>query len=129
MGANLDIVLGGLVDALRHQDPERIGQLLAPDLVWEGLHPELRCDGRAQAMDLIRHRFAAAPFVVDAVDALDSGEHVVVGLSGPGFNGTPGDLETVGQMYHVFTVRNGIVARWRDFATRSEALVAAGVGD
>ena len=63
-GRNIDIVLTGLVDAIRSQDPGRIADLLAPDLVWEGLRPE-----RA------------------------------------GFNGIPGDRETVWQMYHVFTLR------------------------
>ena len=46
---NIDIVLGGLADAiLRSRDPERIAEFLGPDLVWEGLEPGLRCDGRQQ---------------------------------------------------------------------------------
>jgi hypothetical protein len=43
---NIEIILGGLVDAVRNQDPECITQFLAADLVWEGLAPGLRCDGR-----------------------------------------------------------------------------------
>jgi limonene-1,2-epoxide hydrolase len=128
-GRDIDIVLTGLVDAIRSQDPERIADLLAPDLVWEGLRPELRCDGRDQALRLIRNRFAAALFSVDAVEAIDAGPHVVVGLRGPGFNGIPGDRETVGQMYHVFTLRDGKVIRWRDYLARDDALAAAGAPD
>ncbi len=127
MGANLDIVLGGLVDALRQQDPALIGQLLAPDVVWEGIRPEWRCEGRRQAMELVRHRFARAPFVIEGVEAVEAGRHVVVGLSGAGFNGTPGDWVTAGHMYHVFTLCDGVVVRWRDYASRAEALAGAGV--
>jgi hypothetical protein len=48
-GRHIDIVLTGLVDAIRSQDPERIADLLAPDLVWEGLRPELRPGRRGSA--------------------------------------------------------------------------------
>ncbi|MGH9064649.1 MAG: nuclear transport factor 2 family protein [Acidimicrobiales bacterium] len=129
MGRNIEIILGGLADAVREQDPERIGELLAPGVVWEGLRPELRCDGRGEALRLIRHRFAAATFAVDAVEVIDAGDQVVVGLHGPGFNGTPGDLDTVGQTYNLFTLHDGKVVRWRDYLDRHEALAAAGVTD
>jgi limonene-1,2-epoxide hydrolase len=126
---NIDIVLGGLADAMRSRDPQRIAEFLGPDLVWEGVEPGLRCDGRQQAMSVIRNRFAAAPFTVQAVEAIEAGQHVIVGLRGPGFNGTPGDLETVGQIFNVFTLSDGKVVRWRDFLTRQEALDAADAED
>ena len=126
---NIDIVLGGLADAIRSRDPERIAGFLGPDLVWEGVEPGLRCDGRQQAMSVIRNRFAAAPLTVQAVEAIEAGQHVIVGLCGPGFNGTPGDLETVGQVFTVFTLSDGKVVRWRDFLTRQEALDAANAED
>jgi limonene-1,2-epoxide hydrolase len=126
---NIDIVLGGLADAIRSRDPERIAEFLGPDLVWEGLEPGLRCDGRQQAMSVIRNRFAAAPLIVQAVEAIEAGQHVIVGLRGPGFNGTPGDLETVGQIFNVFTLSDGKVIRWRDFLTRRDALEAANAED
>jgi hypothetical protein len=126
---NIDIVLGGLADAMRSRDPERIAGFLRTDLVWEGLEPGLRCDGRQQAMSVIRRRFAAAPLTVQAVEAIEVGQHVIVGLRRPGFNGTPGDLETVGQNFNVFTLSDGKVVRWRDFLTRREALDAANAED
>jgi limonene-1,2-epoxide hydrolase len=128
-GRNIEIILGGLADAVRRQDPERIAEFLAPDLVWEGLEPGLRCDGREQAMGVIRHRFAAAPLTVEAVEAIDAGQHVIMGLRGPGFNGTPGDLDTVGQIYNVFTLSGGKVVHWRDYLTRKQALAAASASD
>lgn len=126
---NIDIVLGGLADAIRSRDPEHIAEFLGPDLVWEGLEPGLRCDGRQQAMSVIRNRFAAAPLIVQAVEAIETGQHVIVGLRGPGFNGMPGDLETVGQIFNVFTLTDGKVVRWRDFLTRQAALEAANAED
>ena len=80
-------------------------------------------------MGVIRNRFAAAPLNVEAVEAIDAGQHVIVGLRGPGFNGTPGDLDTVGQIYNVFTLSQGKVIRWRDYLTREQALAAAGASD
>ncbi len=126
---NIDIVLGGLTDAMRSRDQARIAEFLGPDLVWEGVEPGLRCDGRQQAMSVIRNRFAAAPLIVQAVEAIEVGPHVIVGLRGPGFNGTPGDVETVGQIFNVFTLSDGKVVRWRDFLTRREALAAANAED
>jgi hypothetical protein len=76
-----------------------MAEFLGPDLVREGLEPGLRCDGRQQAMSVIRNRFAAAPLIFQAAEAIEAGQHVIVGLRGPGFNGTPGDLETVGQIF------------------------------
>jgi limonene-1,2-epoxide hydrolase len=52
-----------------------------------------------------------------------------VGLRGPGFNGILGDLDTVGQIYNVFTLSGGKVVRWRDYRTRGQALAAAGASD
>lgn len=125
-GRNIEVILGGLADAIRYRDPQRIAEFLAPDLVWEGASPGLRCDGREQAMGLIGNRLLAAPLTVHAVEAIDAGEHVIVGLRGPGFNLIPGDRTTVGQTYFVFTFSDGKVVRWRDFRTRAEALAAAG---
>lgn len=128
-GRNIEIILGGLAAAVRTQDPGPIGGLLAAELVWEGVEPGLRCDGPEQALGIIRNRFAAAPLTVDAVEVIDAGQHVVVGLRGPGFNGIPGDVETMGQIYSVFTLSDGKVTRWRDYRTRQQALAAAGATD
>jgi hypothetical protein len=66
---------------------------------------------------------------VDALEVIGAGQHVVVGLRGPGFNAVPGDMETVGQIYNVITLRGGKAIRWRDYRTREQALAAAGAAD
>jgi limonene-1,2-epoxide hydrolase len=128
-GRNIEIILGGLTAAVRTQDPGHIRGFLADELVWEGVEPGLRCDGPEQAMGVIRNRFTAAPLTVDALEVIDAGQHVVVGLRGPGFNGIPGDLDTVGQICNVFTLSGGKVIRWRDYRTREQALAAASAPD
>jgi hypothetical protein len=61
---NIEIVLGGLVDAVRYRDPERIAGFLAPDLVGDGVSPGLRCvftfsDGKVIRWRDFRTRAAA----------------------------------------------------------------------
>ena len=128
-GRNIEIILGVLAAAVRTQDPGHIRGILGDELVWEGTEPGTRCDGPEQAMGIIRNRFAAAPLTVDALEVIDAGEHVVVGLRGPGFNGIPGDVETPGQIYNVVTFRSGKIIRWRDYGTRERALAAASATD
>jgi hypothetical protein len=96
---NIEIILGGLVDAVRYRDPERIAGLLPPGLVWDGVSPGLRCEGREQALALIRNRLAKARSWWTPSRRSTPGEHVVIGLRGPGFSQTPGDLATVGQIF------------------------------
>jgi len=56
------------------------------------------------------------------------GDAVVVGIRGPGFNGMPGDVETVGQVFHVLALRDGVVVRWKAYRDREDALAAAESG-
>jgi hypothetical protein len=86
---NIEIILGGPVDAVRYRDPERIAGFLDPDLVWDGVEPGLRCEGRDQAMGLIRNRLAKAPLTVDAIEAIEAGDHVIVGCAGRGSTTRP----------------------------------------
>lgn len=125
MTESLGIVLSGITKVLGSQDADGIAELLAPDVVWEGLLPGMRCDNREQAMRIIRHAFADKRVTADAIEAFTTGDNVVVGLHGPGFNGTPGDRETVGQLYYVLAMRDGKVVHWRVYVTRPEALAAA----
>lgn len=123
--SNMEIVLGALTDALRTQDAEHLAGLLNQDVVWEGVHPDQRCDNRDQAIGIIRGFFARRQLTFDAVEVIARGDAVVVGIQGPGFNGRPGDVETVGQVFNVFTLRDGAVVRWKAYLDRQDALAAA----
>jgi hypothetical protein len=106
---NIDVVLGGPADAMRSRDPERIAEFLVPDLVWEGLEPGLRCNGRQQAMSLIRDRFAAA--TDRPCRRSDRGRAARdPGPARAGIQRDAGDLETVGQIFNVFTLSEGKVS-------------------
>jgi hypothetical protein len=70
---NLDTAAGRLADVLRDQDAGRIAELLSPDVIWEGMHRDLRCEGRDQAMSIIRRQFGASRLAVDAVEAVAAG--------------------------------------------------------
>jgi hypothetical protein len=124
----MEVILGALADALRAQNSEHLAGLLDQDVVWEGVHADQRCDGRAQAMGVIRGFFASRELALDAVEVIARGDVVVVGIHGPGFNGMPGDFETVGQVFHVFTLRDGVVVGWKTYLDREDALAAAGPG-
>ena len=126
--SNMEIILGALTDVLRTQNSEHLAGLLDQDVIWEGVHPDQRCDGQAQAMGVIQEFFTNRELTFDAVEVIARGDVVVVGIHGPGFNGMPGNAETVGHVFHVLTLRDGVVVRWRAYLDREDALAAAGSG-
>lgn len=126
---NMEIVLGALADTVRTQDIGHLAGLLGQDVVWEGVHPGQRCDGWDQAMSVLGGFFASRELMFDAVEVIARGDVVVVGIRGPGFNGIPEDFETVGQVFHVFTLRDGLVVHWKAYLDRQDALAAAGSAD
>jgi ketosteroid isomerase-like protein len=125
---NMEIILGALADTVRTQDIEHLTGLLDQDVVWEGVHSGQRCDGRDQAMGVLGGFFTNRELVFDAVEVIARGDAVVVGIHGPGLNGIPGDFETVGQVFHVFTLRDGLIVRWKAYLDREDALAAASSG-
>lgn len=126
---NMEIVLGVLADTVRSHDVGHLAGLLDQEVIWEGVHPGQRCDGRDQAMSVLGRFFASRALTFDAVEVIARGDTVVVGIQGPGFNGIPEDFETVGQVFHVFTLRDGLVVRWKAYLDREDALAAAGSAD
>jgi hypothetical protein len=126
LSGNLQTLLTGVVDALRSRDPASVERLLDPELVWEGAMPGARCSGRQEAMHLIAPRLAGGLPAPRAVEVIDAGDRIVVGLQGPGWNGIPGDLATDGRVYTVVTFARGKVVRLQGFSDRAEALAAAG---
>jgi ketosteroid isomerase-like protein len=66
---------------------------------------------------------------VEVVEVMDAGDDVVVAvlhMVGRGFGSGVGLDETDA---HVFTIRDGRIARWQNFNTRVEALKAAGLSE
>ncbi len=122
--ANHEIVFDHL-DARRSRDLTRLESQLDPDVVHQGVRPELVCNNREEVLVNVRRSFAREDFGVDRLELIDAGERVVVGLAGPRFDEVPW---LKGQLYMVFTLRDGRIVRMDDYLTRAEAIAAAGAG-
>ena len=122
---NLETIMIDFFAALRRGDVEAASTLLDPGVVWQGLREEWACRGRDEVIDTFRwgvyeHRD------VDALEFLRAGDRVVMGARGPTIIEVGGEpLE--GQIFNVFTVRDGRIVRIDDYRHRAEALSAAGI--
>jgi hypothetical protein len=63
---------------------------------------------------------------IDALEFTRGGERVVVGARGPNIGPME---EPLGQIFNVFTLREGRIVRIDDFRGRRAALTAAGVAE
>jgi hypothetical protein len=122
--ANLELVFDHLY-ARRSRDIARLESQLDPDVVHQGVRPELVCNNRDEVLANIRRGFAREDFGVDRLELVDAGERVVVGLAGPRFRDMPW-APLNGQIFVVYTIRDGRIVRMDDHLTRNEAMAAAG---
>ena len=122
--ANLEVVFDHL-NARRSHDLGRIESQLDPNVVHQGVLPELVCNNRKEVLENVRRGFARDGLGVDRLEMIDAGNHVVVGLAGPRFRDVPwAPLD--GQIYVVYTLRDSRIVRMDDYLTRAEAMTAAG---
>jgi ketosteroid isomerase-like protein len=122
--ANLERVFDHLY-ARRSRDLARLESQLDPNVVHQGVLPELVCNNRDEVLANVQSGFARTGFGVDRLEMIDAGDRVVVGLAGPRFREVPG-TPINGQVYMVYTLREGRIVRIDDFLSRSEAIEAAG---
>lgn len=122
---NLVLVFTAWLDALRRRDLATISEHLAPDVVWQGVRPNLRCGDR----DEVVANLAAQPTLpsVEGLEMLAAGDdQVVLGIRSPDLVEVAGE-PLPGQVWEVFTIRDGLIARIEEFKTRPEALRGAGL--
>src|SRR6266536_3457502 len=98
---NLETVMIDFFGALRRGDFESAAGLLDPDVSWQGLREEWVCHGRE----------------LDALEFTRGGEQVVLGARGPSIG--PAE-EPLGQIFNVFTLRDGRIVRIDDYRCRRE---------
>ena len=110
--------------ARRRHDIEAVASGLEPDIVHQGVEPELVCNGRDEVLTMVRRSFARDGVDLDRIELVNAGERVVVGLAGPRFRENP---FLTGELFILFTVRDGKIARMDDYRTRGEAFQAAGL--
>ncbi len=122
---NLETVMIDFFGALRRGDFDAAAGLLDPDVTWQGLHEDWVCHGREEVIDTFRWGLDERR-EIDALEFTRSGEQVVMGARGPSITEVGGEpLE--GQIFNVFTLRDGRVVRIDDYRRRTEAFSAAGI--
>ena len=125
--SNIEIIFADWLDAMRRGDLETMAGRLAPDVVHQGVRPELICRNREQVIYMVGRRAGRVP-PVEAIELIASGDHVVMTVRGAGI-GPPVDDdedEARGQATVVYTLADGKIVRMHDYLHRAEALEAAG---
>jgi len=122
--ANLELVLDW-IDALRRGNLDLIAERFHPDVAWEDVAGGVACKGRDEVLDWLRAA-PSQPTDVDALELLADADHVVFGVRNHARPELAG-VQLDGQMFTVFTVREGQIVHLRDHAHRADALSDAGL--
>jgi hypothetical protein len=119
---NLEFVLTGWIDTRRRNDLETIERHLHPDVVWQGLRPDLICATRAAVVDNVRSNDGWLP-EVSGIELHADGDQVMLGVRSPDLTEIAGE-PLDGEIYEVFTITDGLIVRMDEYRTRDEALDA-----
>jgi ketosteroid isomerase-like protein len=123
---NLETVMIDFFGALRQRDFEAAADFLDPDVTWQGLQEDWICHGSEQVLEVFR-RGLEQRREVDALEFTRGGERVVLGARGPSIG--VADEQLGGQIFNVFTLRDGRIVRIDDYRRRAEAFAAVGVAE
>jgi ketosteroid isomerase-like protein len=113
------------IDALRRGDVDAIAERFHPDVAWEDVTGGLACEGREQVLAWLRAA-PAQPAQVDALELLANPDHAVLGVRNHARQELAG-VRLDGQLFTVFTLRDGQIVHLHDYAHRSDALTEAGL--
>ena len=119
---NLELVLTGWIDARRRRDLETIERHLHPDVVWQGLRPDVVCGDRAAVLDTVRSGDGWLPDV-SGIELHADGDQVMLGVHSPDLVEIAGE-RLDGEIYDVFTISDGLIVRMDEYRTRDHALEA-----
>ncbi len=123
---NLETVLIDYLGALGRGDQEAVRAVLDPDVAWQGLREDWVCHGPDQVIETLQDGMKKFRRDVAALEFIRAGSRVVMGVRGPGLDEVGGE-PLGGQIFNVYTLRNGRIVRIEDYRLQSEALKAAGV--
>lgn len=125
--SNIEIIFADWIDAMRRGDLDRMAARLAPDVVHQGVRPELICQNSEQVIDMVSRRVGRVP-PVEAIELVAAGDHVIMSVQGVGLGPPIDDQsdEASGQVTVVYTIVDGKIVRMQDYLHRSEALEAVG---
>ncbi len=76
---NIKTILTGWLDVLHRQDLHAVEQRMAPDVFWQGIHEELVCKDREEALALLREQ-QREEHGVEALELVATEEKVVLGV-------------------------------------------------
>jgi ketosteroid isomerase-like protein len=124
---NIKVILFDWLAALRRHDFDSIERRMAPDVFWQGIREDLVCEDREQAMEVLREQ-QREEHGVEALELVATEEKVVLGVRSDQLREV-GGVPLEGQIFQVFTLRDGIIVRVDEYESRSEALAAADAGD
>ena len=105
----------------QHRDHPR---RLAPDFYWQGIREHLVCEDRDQALAMLREQ-QREEHGVEALELVATEEKVMLGVRSTQLQEV-GGVPLGGQIFQVFTLRDGVIVRVDEYERRSEALAAAG---
>ncbi len=121
--AALQVVFDHL-HARRMSDAAAIEASLDPDVVHQGVVPSLVCNGRDAVMERMHSSIESIDFGIRRLELIAAGERVIVGIAGPRFDEVP---FLQGEIFMLFTLRDGRILRIDDYRTREDALRASEV--
>ena len=124
---NIKTILADWLDALRRHDLEAEERRMSPDVFWQGIREDFVCEDRDEAMALLREQ-QREEHGVEALELVATEEKVVLGVRSTQLQEV-GGVPLGGQIFQVFTLRDGVIVCVDEYERRSEALAAAGAED
>jgi hypothetical protein len=124
---NIKIFLADWLEALRRHDFDAIEQRMARDVFWQGIREDLVCQDREEAMEMLREQ-EREEHGVEALELVATEEKVMLGVRSTQLREV-GGVPLGGQIFQVFTLRDGIIVRVDEYERRGEALAAADAED
>jgi hypothetical protein len=121
---NIKIILADWLDALRRNDLDAMERRMAPEVFWQGIREDFVCEDRGEAMELVREQ-QREDYGVEALELVGTEENVVLGVRSSQLQEV-GGVPLGGQIFQVFTLREGVIVRVDEYERRGEALAAGG---
>jgi SnoaL-like domain len=110
--------------ARRRGDIQALTAGLDLDVVHQGVVPSLVCSGREAVVERMQSSLEQVESGIEKLELIAAGERVIVGVAGPRFREVP-FLD--GEIFMLFTLRDGLIVRIDDYRSREDAIRAAEV--